>query len=248
MFPTSWSAQGAINPIWVGSGLSTASMTPLDEEVFFGVDRPQKKEPPVLPVVLVPAGELHTGLAEWFRPLVSKRMFVAGGCFKQFLTGNPIRDIDIWFSDVNEHATMVHKLTLNPNYTKEYASDRSVGFRHNTENVLLDLVKLRFGTPVEIISEFDFTVCQMVYYVDDAGIPMIAHHPNFFIDLEKKQLDLDDSVKPILTADYTFNRMIKYVRDYGFTPSKNLKTWFFTKIKELNYVPTVSELDTFNRY
>lgn len=202
---------------------------------------------PVLPLVTMPAQDYRADLSEWFRPLVSKDAYVAGGCFKQFLTGQPIRDIDIWFSSEAAHSAMVQKMKKNPNYTIAYETTRSVGFQHNTESILLDLVGMRFGTPIEILSGFDFTVCQMAYYVDAAGVPTLAYHPTFLDDLNKKLLVMDPAVQSGLVPNFVFNRMVKYCRDYGFTPSLELKQWMFDKLTSMTYSP-VAPLDLFNRY
>ena len=59
---------------------------------------------------------------------------------------------------------------------------------------------------------------------------------------------MDEVSERFITPDAVFNRMIKYVKDYGYTPTHELKIWMFTTLASMKCSPSVSPVNSLNTY
>lgn len=163
--------------------------------------------------------------------------FIAGGCFKNLFNHEKIKDVDVFFRSKEDFWNSVNKLDTSEEFTSTYASANVRAYRHNKSGVVVELVRSIFGTPEEIISQFDFTVTKFAYYKelikDDSGDEVLEYkaiyHPLFFEHLHLKRLIVDEKIpKPMST----FNRVLRYSK-YGYIPCVETKQKLINALRDL---------------
>ena len=152
--------------------------------------------------------------------------FIAGGCFKNILSGECVKDIDVFFENSDDFKDAVD-LFGSDNYVKEgwkfrYRNEKVCAFQKDGEKVWIEFIKSEFGTPEEILRSFDFTVAKMAYFKkpkynheeDDITFSnkeimgyeyRLLHHENFFEHLHMKRLVIDENIPfPVSTWERTY--------------------------------------------
>lgn len=94
--------------------------------------------------------------------------FIAGGCFKNILSGEKVKDIDIFFESEDDFQEAVD-LFNDEKHQKEgwkfkYRNEKVCAFHKEGERVWIEFIESEFGKPEEILRSFDFTVAKMAYY------------------------------------------------------------------------------------
>lgn len=94
--------------------------------------------------------------------------FIAGGCFKNILSGEKVKDIDIFFESESDFQEAVN-LFNDGRHQKEgwkfkYRNEKVYAFQKEGEKVWVEFIESEFGKPEEILRSFDFTVAKMAYY------------------------------------------------------------------------------------
>lgn len=163
--------------------------------------------------------------------LVENQSFVAGGVFKDLSTGNTPKDIDVFFYNVASYNIAVEQFRSSQKYVEAYTSDRSTGFRHTSSNMVVDLVCYQFGTPLEVISKFDFSVCKVAFYKERDEF-FVIRDERFTRDLEERRLVVDNRIE---NPDLFFNRMLRYV-NYGYKVDLTVKQRLFEAVHN-TYTP-----------
>lgn len=179
--------------------------------------------------------------------MVNHHGFIAGGCFKNLFNGERIKDVDVFFRDNADFRHGVESLNDCEEFEQLYTSENVNAYRHKKSGVTVELVQSIFGTPEEIISQFDFTVTKFAYYKelvkkDDDPISLVlgdeaesvweykaVYHPQFFEHLHLKRLIIDDQIPFPMS---TFNRVLRY-RKYGFVPCVETKQKLINALREL---------------
>lgn len=169
--------------------------------------------------------------------------FIAGGCLKNIFNGEKPKDIDIWFKNSDEYIKAKHHfeelIEEKPErWKKAYENKNVFAIYDKLRNRTLELVKRRYGTPEEILEQFDFTIVKFAYFRevesadedDSRAVWKVLRNEDFFTHLHLKRLVIDDDV-PLPVN--TFNRMIKYAK-YGYLPCKNTKVKMVQKLMELD--------------
>lgn len=180
--------------------------------------------------------------------MVNHRGFIAGGCFKNLFNGERIKDVDVFFRDrADFHGAVdsLNSLIGRDDFDPLYNSPNVNAYRHKKSGVTVELVQSIFGTPEEIISQFDFTVTKFAYYKELVKEPdpfeledetdesvweyKAVYHPQFFEHLHLKRLIIDDQIpKPMST----FNRVLRY-RKYGYVPCVETKQKLINALRNL---------------
>jgi len=177
------------------------------------------------------------------KPLVkTNKSFVAGGYFKD-LFGTPTkdpRDIDVYFYNPDAYEVMLQQFYSSSIYRHVRTSQNATTFLHVPSGRNIDLVNSIFGTPMDVLDSFDFTVtkCAMVQTV---GHFHLLAHPRCIYDIQHKILDTTHNIT--IDSNKLFNRMVKYMM-YGYKPSLDLKQQLFGQImveKPQNVTPVVTE-------
>jgi hypothetical protein len=171
------------------------------------------------------------------KPLIFEgRSFVAGGVFKSVFDEEEEfspKDIDVFFYTADDHTKMMSKFSKlsgleNPPYVYSHANVNSISYTNVETKIDVDLVMREYGTPDHILSGFDFTCVQCAAVIEN-GEYRLVYHPQFLEGVRLKVLYYD--CRGEFNPDGVFNRIIKYARTYGYTPSLELKTKLFSSIK-----------------
>ncbi|EAD8078438.1 hypothetical protein ACX30_15660, partial [Listeria monocytogenes] len=103
--------------------------------------------------------------------LVGHKGFAAGGCFKNIFNNEPVKDIDIFFIkqedfiEAKEHFLDLIKKEPD-NWSKSYNNKNVWAIYSIKDKIRIELIKSVFGTPEQIIDDFDFTITKFAYYTD----------------------------------------------------------------------------------
>ena len=139
--------------------------------------------------------------------------FIAGGCFKNIFKGDKIKDIDLFFEKKEDFEKAVSYFEKHKGFSKGYNNRNVIAFVCDKTKITVELIKKTYGTPKEIISQFDFSITKFCYYKDkETGEYSMMYHECFFEDLTNNKLVLDDKV---LFPASTFERSYKY-KKYGY--------------------------------
>ena len=90
--------------------------------------------------------------------------FIAGGCFKNILSGERVKDIDIFFESESDFQEAID-LFNDEKHQKEgwkfkYRNEKVCAFQKEGEKVWIEFIESEFGKPEEILRSFDFTVAK----------------------------------------------------------------------------------------
>ena len=168
--------------------------------------------------------------------------FIAGGCFKNIFNNERINDVDIFFKNNEDFqkAKKYYRDLINEN-TDEwcfvYENKKVWAVYSVKDKVRLELIYSVFGSPKQIISNFDFTITKFAFYhetkEDEEGeeyiVTKLIHSEDYFEHLMTKRLVLDDKI-PFPVS--TFNRLFKYQK-YGYGMCRESKVKLLTEIHDL---------------
>lgn len=186
--------------------------------------------------------------AVWLKQfLIGHPGIIAGGCFRSVFTGEKPHDLDMFFHDVGEYSQAVQYFrAAKDKYLPGYQNKNVESFIHLESKTRIECVKTIFGTPEEILDQFDFTIAKFAIciepeppdspYDDWTYNELITYHPFFFEHLSMKRLVVDDKM-PFPVS--TFNRCFKYAAR-GFFPCRETKLKILRAINEL---PNVEDGD-----
>lgn len=178
--------------------------------------------------------------------------FIAGGCFKNILSGEKVKDIDIFFESESDFQEAVD-LFNDEKHQKEgwgfkYRNEKVCAFQKEGEKVWIEFIESEFGKPKEILRSFDFTVTKMAYYKEpkyeekeDDYSPFssasivayeykLLYHEKFFEHLHMKRLVIDENI-PFPVS--TWERSYRY-KGYGYNMCRETKKKLLQAIKGVN--------------
>lgn len=164
--------------------------------------------------------------------------FIAGGCFKDLFQGKKTRDLDIFFENEEDYKEALKQYKTRKNIKKIYSNDNCTGYRDIDKKINIELIKSIFGTPQDVIGQFDFTIVKAAYYnppSDEQDIQFI-YHPDFFEHLILKRLVIDDNIPKAVA---TLNRSWKYAK-YGFGLCRESKIKLTDEVIEKGVVEDIN--------
>lgn len=197
----------------------------------------------------------------WFldKYLVKTNGFVAGGCFKNILNGEKVKDFDIFFRNREDYTQAVNLYT---GYAKDdklpwreaYKNAKVHAFYNDNTGMRVELNKSVFGEPKEVLDAFDFTITQFAYYsqpaikeelpeadltLDDLREALdsmnlefkVMYHPDFFEHLQQKRLVISNLPFPVST----FERSLRYTK-YGYSLCRDSKVKLLSAINDLQKI------------
>jgi len=151
--------------------------------------------------------------------------FIAGGCFRSIFDGNPPRDIDMFFRSKADFSR-ARDIYAGNGWETIYENENATGFRKKGM-IDVDLVRSVYGTPEEILSNFDFTVTKFI--MDDQKVVFAK---TYWRDLHFKALSCDDRI-PFPVG--TFERAWRYAK-YGYFMGRKTKIALIEAIQSLGSV------------
>lgn len=209
--------------------------------------------------------------------MIGHNGFICGGCFKNIFTKKKVKDLDIFFRNSSDWDEAVQYFdSMTPGYTDGtiedglseeeaeyrflYENDNVKAYVHKKTGTRIELCCRIFGTPEEILSQFDFTIVKFAYYKaeidDETGEDVtqlallekkkmnthieykVIVHDKFFEHLHMKRLVIDDKIPFPMS---TLERMFRYAK-YGYFPCKETKMKIVEALRGLTYEQTqVSE-------
>lgn len=175
--------------------------------------------------------------------------FIAGGCFKNILSGERVKDIDIFFESESDFQEAVDLFNDEKHQKEEwkfkYRNKKVCAFRKEGEKVWVEFIESEFGKPEEILGSFDFTVAKTAYYKEpkyeekeDDYFPFssasivayeykLLYHEKFFEHLHMKRLVIDENI-PFPVS--TWERSYRY-KGYGYNMCRETKKNFYRLLK-----------------
>ena len=190
--------------------------------------------------------------------------FICGGCFKNIFNKEKVKDLDIFFlnrADFEDAVRYYDSQTVGyalgvdrwvsdneAAYTFLYENENVKAYTDKNTGIRIELCCKIFGTPEEILNQFDFTIAKFAYYkkeikeqnnsVDNNSVNgdvstdveyKILMHDKFFEHLHLKRLVTDDK---ILFPMSTLERSYRYA-EYGYFPCKETKLKIADSIHQL---------------
>lgn len=192
---------------------------------------------------------LHKHCAKKFKALHSidqilsgHKGFAAGGCFKDLLNGKPVKDIDIYFRNQKDYDAAILCFDNNPNFELFYQNDNVKAYKAlDFEGICIELCHKIFGSPEEILNQFDFTITKFAYFIESINISdfpfsegeyrneyTAVYDDNFFEHLFLKKLVIDNEIP---YPKSTFERILRYGQ-YGFKPDKQTIDKLYSSISK----------------
>lgn len=177
-------------------------------------------------------------MLSWLNKFISEHNgFICGGCFKNIFRHEQVRDIDIFFENNADYNNAVQQFDNNKDeFSHCYSSRNAEAYKHKNTDTTIELCHAIYGTPEQILSQFDFTIVKFAYFKEETkgGTEtnieyQVLYHENFFKHLLLERLVIDDK---LLFPIHTFERTLKYAK-YGFSPCYETKLKLLTAIHQL---------------
>ena len=142
-----------------------------------------------------------------------KNFFIAGGACTAVFNRRRMNDVDIFFRNEEDYNKVKEFITDNDNYELKFNTDNARSYDHIDSKgkiTKVQLIKAKFsGTPKEVISNFDFTICMCAFVPDTEEFVM---DETFLLHLAEKTLCFNPDSEYPLSSLY---RMHKF-RDRDF--------------------------------
>ena len=200
--------------------------------------------------------------------MIGHKGFICGGCFKNIFNHEKVKDLDIFFKskqDFDEAVQYFDCQTVGYEgddkgeeiYRFYYENDNVKAYKHINKNITIELCCKIFGTPEEILNNFDFTIVKFAYYKEEVSdnsgeiehidegiinpfdVPVgseethieykILYDDKFFEHLHLKRLVTDNEIPYPMN---TFERMLRYAK-YGYFPCKETKMKIIKSLRSL---------------
>lgn len=131
--------------------------------------------------------------------------WVAGGALTSYLSGEKIKDIDLFFATRKDAAKAVLLIRKEYNFKLHFTTNEAIkgSAEINGRSINIDIVKRCFKDPIETIQDFDFTVCCLA--VDQNSF---YYHEKAPFDILRKKLVVNSLPFPVSTT----RRMCKYIK------------------------------------
>lgn len=159
-------------------------------------------------------------LVDQFTPLVENfvknhRGFVAGGAVTSIFSGMRINDFDVFFPSGKDLSLAMIAAGASEDAEKIIETDSALSVVDHGKRV--QLIKVVCGTPQQVISGFDFTICQAAYYPQEGFI----FGPEFLLHLAQRRLVFNTSSEYPLCSLYRLQKFIR--RGFHFSGIEAIK-------------------------
>ena len=121
----------------------------------------------------------------------------------------------MFFENENDFTNAKVFFETNEDYIFSYENDNTVSFKNKKTNVRIELIRHTYGTAIEIISMFDFSITRFAYAKKEENDEIVYYNvfvDTFFEDLVNNKLVIDGD---LLYPASSFERSYRY-RSYGF--------------------------------
>ena len=156
--------------------------------------------------------------------------FIAGGCFKNIFNGEKCKDLDVFFRNKNDWEEAVKLYKAKQDWKIKYENSKVIAFENDDLPYHIELINTVFGTPEEIINDFDFDITKFSYFKDVDNQFKCIMHKDFFEHLHMKRLIIDNKITYPLG---TFQRVLRYTK-YGYGLCRDSKIKLIKSINNMN--------------
>jgi hypothetical protein len=159
--------------------------------------------------------------------------FIAGGSFKNIFKKEKIKDLDIFFQSEKDFKDAKVFFENNEDYVFSYENQNTISFKNKKTNIRVELICHTYGTPIEIISMFDFSITRYAYAKKIEGDGIVYYNvyvDTFFEDLISNKLVIDGELKFPVSS---FERSYRY-RSYGYGLCKESKAKLLEALQTAN--------------
>jgi hypothetical protein len=159
--------------------------------------------------------------------------FIAGGSFKNIFKKEKIKDLDIFFQSEKDFQDAKVFFETNEDYVFSYENQNTVSFKNKKTNIRVELIRHTYGTPIEIISMFDFSITRYAYAKKTEAEGIVYYNVYvdcFFEDLINNKLVIDGELKFPISS---FERSYRY-RSYGYGLCKESKAKLLEALQTAN--------------
>lgn len=159
--------------------------------------------------------------------------FIAGGCFKNIFKGERIKDLDIFFNNVDEFNKGNEYFKTNEDFVFSYENNNTISYKNKKTNIRVELIRHTYGNPIEIISMFDFSITRFAYSKKEENNEVLYYNvfvDTFFEDMTNNKLVIDGELKFPVSS---FERSYRY-RTYGYGLCKESKQKLLEALKTAN--------------
>ena len=211
--------------------------------------------------------------------LIGHNGFIVGGCFKNIFNKEKVKDIDIFFhchEDYDEAVDYFDRMTVGFNgddkleeeYRFLYSNENVKAYIRLKDNLRVELCCKIFGSPADILNQFDFTITKFAYYnayvsKQNSEILLEAELPDPFLEQPAQKFTVNKEIELVGLVTYdnkyfehlhlhrlvvdnkllypisTFERVLKYVK-YGYMPCKETKLKLIQAIRNTNIMDDVA--------
>ena len=104
--------------------------------------------------------------------LVGHNGFICGGCFKNIMNRERVKDLDIFFrSEEDWHKACLY---FDDEVRKEatvwafnYENKKVKSYKNRKTGIVIELCRTVFGEPKDVLDKFDFTITKFAYYKEE---------------------------------------------------------------------------------
>lgn len=205
--------------------------------------------------------------------LIGHSGYIVEGCFKNIFNKEKVKDIDIFFrckEDYDEAVQYFDRMTVGYNrddkleeeYRFLYSNVNVKAYTRLKDNLRVELCCKIFGSPTDILNQFDFTITKFAYYnayisKQESEMLLEADLPDPFLEHpeQKFMVNKENELVGLVTYDNkffehlhlhrlvidnkllypisTFERVLKYAK-YGYVPCKETKVKLVQAIRNTN--------------
>lgn len=159
--------------------------------------------------------------------------FIAGGAIRSLVLGEDIKDVDIFCRTPEDLANMIESLRYGPRVGSIIETENAVSFTLN--GTQFQIIKVKTGTPEEVIGEFDF-IMNMNYY--DFSTNSVYHKS--LMTIYDKKLEINPNCRNKLG---TLARLEKFLSRGYKIGSRTSLLRLGTQISALDPIKTFTELE-----
>ncbi|GAA0687830.1 hypothetical protein ISN75_14060 [Dyella marensis] len=159
--------------------------------------------------------------------------FIAGGCFRSFYDGTPVKDYDLFFASHADWELACGFFRINPEFTETTGDGEGTypSFKRENEPAF-NLIGFRFHRSVRDLAEsFDFTCVAVAAEMVEPGVVQVFQHPEFVSDASGHLLNFQN----LQHIDRVERRVSRY-EAYGYRKSKS----FLAKLPQCHSIPRSS--------
>lgn len=150
--------------------------------------------------------------------LLGHKGFICGGCFKNIMNKEKVKDLDIFFRNEKDWlAACTYFDEQTPGYKFEevdnvlsyedatwlfhYENSKVKAYKNKKTGIVVELCRSVFGTPKEILDNFDFTITKFAYYKEEVEDETGAEISDDLKDLIEFGIYTEEELKKQLQAE-----------------------------------------------